>query len=517
MPSIEELDGNKRAILKRMELREAALERDIRTATDESGKKYNDKTGREEVVSNSYISEIRENGKKAIKDEFESELKAINANILGESSRETKQIEAEIIRTEKELAAKKAEFSKAEEVLDYKLVQQFHGDGAQNLEKKVDENEVVENLRKEIEVLNKKLETLNGRKGQIANYIKQNYNINVQDIQSSTARETAPKKEPVKGNDEPKKSQTGPTSVESKITEPINGESEITEPQTEPVNGEAGITEPQTEPIKGVSGITKAKGNAYSQGIPVFNTGSNSQQPYVSDIKGNDKGDDQKQQKAKLNMMIKDGWVLIGGQKMSHYQAINDFSKDDFDDVNKLLEDKLDLNIVKAIDKYADISGDDKKEIMDEYEKLVKGEKSNIKLTYDCKHTQYMSKQAINELKEMAYNARKYASVKASILTKLSWRFRDVFGKVFNKAKGIPQHTTQNNNQQPEKKAVKKSIMEKIGLTPAQKNEQEHITVALQKKAEDIALEGVTANDKSDRSQGDTVNKDTSDKSDAER
>lgn len=99
-----------------------------------------------------------------------------------------------------------------------------------------------------------------------------------------------------------------------------------------------------------------------------------------------------------------------------------------------------DRTILAAISK-----SEDAKNMLQEYYKNIKGEESDLKITYDLRGLSLfnrmksifsenpLEKQQIKELKEEAYHAKGYAEIKAGIITKMQFKIRETIERAKQK------------------------------------------------------------------------------------
>jgi len=78
---------------------------------------------------------------------------------------------------------------------------------------------------------------------------------------------------------------------------------------------------------------------------------------------------------------------------------------------------------------------DDMKDIRDAYDEAVMTQKPNkdVDIVYDVRKKGALDPYEYRDLKDSAKDARKFATVKANIFTRMNWRIRDFFGGIKNK------------------------------------------------------------------------------------
>ncbi len=163
----------------------------------------------------------------------------------------------------------------------------------------------------------------------------------------------------------------------------------------------------------------------------------------------------------KIKQMIKEELQssLITGRLFFNQEEIKNI--EDSVGINDLIGKKADLNIVYALIKTEKsktdlMKLDDKDTIKDlksrinsaitKYADTMKPADNKsfeasfskpILIKYDCKDKANLEDSEYAKLKENAYNAKSYAKVNANWYTRVSWKFRDIMNKYFNKTKTI--------------------------------------------------------------------------------
>lgn len=148
------------------------------------------------------------------------------------------------------------------------------------------------------------------------------------------------------------------------------------------------------------------------------------------------------------------------------------------------LNEKGDLMVIASLMVGEDMMGETVKSRLNKYYDLInnpdKKEESKMKLTYNLKNMSFVSrllgkckldKDTVKEIKENAYNSRAYADIEAGILTKLSFKIKDMLDKSVQKA-------IESDTKKEENTAEKQKLDQEEATTEKQEHGKEEATQA---------------------------------------